>query len=50
MDHNNNNLGICEAYGCNELAKQPIEVGAGAFGILEFNVCSECVKKFKEIV
>ena len=44
----NSEFGICDAFGCNELTKDTIEVNAGTFGIVELNVCKKCVSKFED--
>ncbi len=41
---------ICEALSCSNQATEKINVNAGKFGIISFNLCNNCIKLFKEEV
>jgi hypothetical protein len=38
---------ICEAINCSNQATEKINIDAGKLGIITFNLCSSCVKKFQ---
>jgi hypothetical protein len=38
----------CEHLGCNREATEKIELNAGIYGILQINVCKNCVGIFKK--
>jgi hypothetical protein len=39
---------ICEAYGCNNLAINQVNVNVGRHGIVELNLCKNCAPEFYE--
>ena len=38
---------ICEAYGCNDKAKNQLTVSVGRLGTIELNLCKNCIPIFK---
>ena len=42
------NNGICEAYGCSQIATTKISVKVGQLGTIPPDLCTDCVRKFDE--
>jgi hypothetical protein len=38
---------ICNGFGCSEIATNKITESAGEFGLIELDLCSNCISKFR---
>lgn len=41
-------ISICDGFGCNRKAAAEITVKAGEIGVINLNLCENCIPKFKE--